>query len=182
MRTITARGRRGCHSVWQPSTNWRTNPFLPRYGFEMSSPDALKLRQIDAHVGGRLRVRREALGLSQQKVAELLGAPVRQIQEYEAGSNRVPAAQLFDLSRALQVPISFFYGNAPTPAQVSCSAPETGPAAGRFAESQAGFGRPSERTDRGETVDLVRAYYRISDPVIRKQVIELMKSLSRNRI
>ena len=147
----------------------------------MSNPDALKVRQIDAHVGGHLRARREALGLSQQKVAELLGTPVRHIQEYEAGSSRIPAARLFDLSRALQVPISFFYADALTPAPVSYALPES-PATESFAESQAGFGLAGERTNRGETVDLVGAYYRISDPAVRKQVVELMKSLSRNRM
>ena len=64
--------------------------------------------EIDAHVGSRLRLRRLLLGISQEKLGVALGLTFQQIQKYERGANRVGASRLFDLSRALDVPVSFF--------------------------------------------------------------------------
>lgn len=65
--------------------------------------------QIDAHVGRRLRLRRVMLQLSQEQLATRMGITFQQIQKYENGQNRISASRLWDLSRILRVPISFFY-------------------------------------------------------------------------
>jgi transcriptional regulator with XRE-family HTH domain len=65
--------------------------------------------QIDAHVGSRVRSRRVLLGLSQEKLGGALGLTFQQIQKYERGANRIGASRLFDLSRALDVPVSYFF-------------------------------------------------------------------------
>jgi len=64
---------------------------------------------IDVHVGSRIRLRRTLLGMSQERLGEALGLTFQQVQKYERGVNRVGASRLFDLSRVLDVPISFFF-------------------------------------------------------------------------
>jgi transcriptional regulator with XRE-family HTH domain len=130
---------------------------------------------IDVHVGGRIRLRRTLLGMSQERLGEALGLTFQQIQKYERGVNRVGASRLFDLSRVLDVPISFFFDDMPEPL-----AREYGGAAVRravgFAEPQDGF--EDDALHRRETLELVRAYYRITDQGVRKRVFDLIKSLA----
>src|SRR5216684_737109 len=64
---------------------------------------------IDVHVGSRIRLRRTLLGLSQERLGDALGLTFQQVQKYERGANRVGASRLFDLSRVLDVPISYFF-------------------------------------------------------------------------
>src|SRR5919198_2668524 len=64
---------------------------------------------IDIHVGGRVRLRRTLLGMSQEKLAEAIGLTFQQVQKYERGANRVGASRLFDLARGLDVPVSYFF-------------------------------------------------------------------------
>jgi transcriptional regulator with XRE-family HTH domain len=135
---------------------------------------------IDAHVGSRIRLRRTLMGLSQERLGEALGLTFQQVQKYERGANRVGASRLFDLSRVLDVPISFFFDDMPEPIGGS---PHTNGISGRrsyaFAEPQEGFGPVADDPmNRRETLDLVRAYYRITDVSVRKRVLDLVKSLA----
>jgi transcriptional regulator with XRE-family HTH domain len=68
---------------------------------------------IDKHVGSRVRVRRQALGMSQRKLAGAIGLTFQQIQNYENGANRIGAGRLQQLSQVLQVPPAFFFKDAP---------------------------------------------------------------------
>lgn len=68
---------------------------------------------VDVHVGSRVRLRRTLLGMSQEKLAEALGLTFQQVQKYERGANRVSASRMYDLSRALGVPVSFFFDDMP---------------------------------------------------------------------
>jgi transcriptional regulator with XRE-family HTH domain len=128
---------------------------------------------IDVHVGTRIRLRRTLLGMSQEKLGEALGLTFQQVQKYERGVNRVGASRLFDLSRVLDVPISFFFDDLPD--SLSGLA---GKRPGGMGDTQEGF--EEENMNRRETLELVRAYYRISDPSIRKKVFELIKSMAPN--
>jgi len=141
---------------------------------------------IDAHVGARIRLRRTLMGMSQERLGEALGLTFQQVQKYERGVNRVGASRLFDLSRALDVPISFFFDDMPEPlAAAYGSAGGIGMRRGYgFADAQEGFGGTAfggppgdEAMNRRETLELVRAYYRITDPSVRKHVFDLIKSL-----
>jgi len=129
---------------------------------------------IDVHVGSRIRLRRTLLGMSQERLGEALGLTFQQVQKYERGVNRVGASRLFDLSRVLDVPISFFFDDMPDSVVSNYSGGATRRAAG-FAESQDGFG--GDTLNRRETLELVRAYYRITDPAVRKRVFDLIKSM-----
>jgi transcriptional regulator with XRE-family HTH domain len=129
---------------------------------------------IDVHVGSRIRLRRTLLGMSQERLGEALGLTFQQVQKYERGVNRVGASRLFDLSRVLDVPISFFFDDLPDSLANSLDPPMSRRAGG-FTERSDGFG--DDTLSRRETLELVRAYYRITDPAVRKRVFELIKSM-----
>jgi transcriptional regulator with XRE-family HTH domain len=132
-----------------------------------------KPNPIDVHVGARLRLRRTLLGMSQERLGEAIGLTFQQVQKYERGANRVGASRLYDLSRVLDVPVSFFFDDIN---------PETAAAArGEPGEDDA-VATP-QRYDpdpmmRRETLELVRAYYRIPDPQIRRRLFDLTKAIA----
>jgi transcriptional regulator with XRE-family HTH domain len=130
---------------------------------------------IDAHVGSRVRLRRTLLGMSQEKLGEALGLTFQQVQKYERGVNRIGASRLFDLARVLDVPIGFFFDDLP-PEMGGNVAVRSRPALYGFAEAQDRF--EDDNMNKRETLELVRAYYRITDPAVRKRVFDLIKSLA----
>ncbi len=125
-----------------------------------------RIGPIDAHVGARLRVRRTLLGMNQTNVGDALGAAFQQVQKYENGKNRISASRLFDLSRVLDVPIAYFFDDMPT--AVAASSPAQG--GGKAKKLPSHEPNPMNRR---ETLELVRAYYKIRDPQIRKRLYEL---------
>src|SRR4051794_1811541 len=106
---------------------------------------------IDVRVGARLRLRRKMLGLSQEKLGDAIGLTFQQVQKYERGANRIGASRLYELSRALDVPVSFFFDETD---------PVRTPATGSFAEPlvEAFESDPLRET---ETLELVRAFFAI---------------------
>jgi transcriptional regulator with XRE-family HTH domain len=129
---------------------------------------------IDVHVGSRIRLRRTLLGMSQERLGEALGLTFQQVQKYERGVNRVGASRLFDLSRVLDVPISFFFDDMPESLASTYGGQATRRSTG-FSEPQDSFS--DDALNRRETLELVRAYYRITEPAVRKRVFELIKSM-----
>jgi transcriptional regulator with XRE-family HTH domain len=129
---------------------------------------------IDVHVGSRIRLRRTLLGMSQERLGEALGLTFQQVQKYERGVNRVGASRLFDLSRVLDVPISFFFDDMPESLASSYGSPGSR-RPGAFPEVRDGV--TDDALNRRETLELVRAYYRITDPAVRKRVFDLIKSM-----
>ncbi|HEX4173495.1 MAG TPA: helix-turn-helix transcriptional regulator [Acetobacteraceae bacterium] len=128
---------------------------------------------IDVHVGSRIRLRRTLLGMSQERLGEALGLTFQQVQKYERGVNRVGASRLFDLSRVLDVPISFFFDDMPE--SLANAYGGQGRRSAGFTETQDSF--TDDALNRRETLELVRAYYRITEPAVRKRVFELIKSM-----
>lgn len=127
---------------------------------------------IDVHVGSRVRLRRTLLGMSQEKLGEAIGLTFQQVQKYERGANRIGSSRLFDLARVLDVPVSYFFEDmAPG---VSARSPSRMKG---LAEQKAPPFEPDPMVKR-ETLELVRAYYRITSPQVRKRVFELTKSLA----
>ncbi len=126
---------------------------------------------IDIHVGSRLRLRRNLLGLTLQTLAKAVGVTYQQLQKYEWGVNRVGASRLFNLSHVLDVPISSFFDDL-SPAAAG---------AGRKRQARGFSEAPAAAIDfdvlsNRETIKLVRAYYRITNPRIRKRVWDLLKA------
>jgi transcriptional regulator with XRE-family HTH domain len=125
---------------------------------------------IDIHVGARLRARRTLLGMNQTKLGEGLGVSFQQVQKYERGTNRIGSSRLFRLTRALDVSIEYFFEDMP--AEVEASSPTKG--RGRSEEPVSYEPNPMAKR---ETLELVRAYYKIEDADVRKRVYELTKTL-----
>ncbi len=116
---------------------------------------------IDVHLGKRLRRRRRLLGLTQQQLAGACGVRFQQIQKYECGANRISAARLWQLSEALEVPVGYFYDGLS--AEQRAEQEDVEAKSGMFA--------------RKETLDLIRAYYQLSERP-RRRLLDLAKSLN----
>ncbi len=126
---------------------------------------------VDIHVGGRVRMRRLFLGLSQEKLAHAIGVSFQQLQKYERGTNRISASRLFALAKFLGVPVQWFFEDAPTDRRT--------PSAAVGKE-----GRPGGMIDpmgASETVKLVRAYYQITEPRVRKKILGVIRSVAEPR-
>lgn len=124
---------------------------------------SLSASQIDAHVGQRLRERREALGLSQGRLGRHLGLTFSQVQKYEKGSNRIGAGRLFQIADFLGVPTDYFFDG------LTGSAPDVGQAA----DQARPFGASPE-----EMRMLTAAFAGITDKGTRASVLALVKSLA----
>jgi transcriptional regulator with XRE-family HTH domain len=127
---------------------------------------------VDVHVGKRVRLRRTLLGISQEKLGDAIGLTFQQVQKYERGANRIGSSRLFDLSRVLDVPVSFFFDDMPPEIADSTSI------SGAESIAPAGETGDADPLAKRETLELVRAYYRIKDPAVRKKLFDLTKSLA----
>lgn len=125
-------------------------------------------RPVDVHVGSRVRLRRTLLGMSQEKLGDAVGLTFQQIQKYERGANRIGASRLHELSKVLNAPVSFFFDDMPDDVK----------AAEHCAPGLCGQQQMTDPLSRRETIDLVRSYYKIIDPKVRKRLFELTKSLA----
>jgi transcriptional regulator with XRE-family HTH domain len=147
----------------QPSPRGRRGGGRPKGG---------KPNPIDIHVGSRVRLRRTLLGMSQEKLGEAIGLTFQQVQKYERGANRIGASRLYDLSRVLDVPVSFFFDDVrPAGDDPDARHSEAGGQHDRMP------GEPDPMAKR-ETLELVRAYYRIVDPTVRRRIFELTKAVA----
>ncbi len=115
---------------------------------------------IDLHLGRRLRRRRRLLGLTQQQLANQVGIRFQQIQKYECGANRISAARLWQLSEALETPVSYFYDGL----------------AEALERKEAAAANGGEMFSRKETLDLIQAYYQLGERP-RRRLLDLAKSL-----
>ena len=122
---------------------------------------------VDIHVGSRVRLRRTLLGMSQEKLGNALGLTFQQVQKYERGNNRIGSSRLFLLSRILDVPVSFFFDDM---------APEIASGQRGFAEAAQATFKQDDLAKR-ETLELVRAYYKIPDAAVRKRLFDLVKAI-----
>ncbi len=130
---------------------------------------------LDVHVGARLRARRTLVGLSQTVVGDAIGITFQQLQKYECGGNRVSASRLYDLSQILAVDTAYFFDGMDQATQ------NESPALLSRRKSTRSPKEPTKSEDpliKRETLEFVRAYYRISDPKIRNFVRKLFQSVS----
>ncbi|CAD7043398.1 putative HTH-type transcriptional regulator [Pseudorhizobium banfieldiae] len=127
-----------------------------------------KPNPIDIHVGSRIRLRRTMLGMSQEKLGESLGITFQQIQKYEKGTNRVGASRLQNISSILNVPVSFFFEDAPGENRAS--------PAGMEEASSSNF--VVDFLSSSEGLQLNRAFVKISDPKVRRRIVDLVKALA----
>jgi len=119
---------------------------------------------VDEHVGARMRLRRQILKMSQEKLGDALGVTFQQVQKYERGVNRVGASRLYDLSRVLEVPVTFFYDGLEPIEGVGEG--DQAPLVYDFIKSPDG-------------VQLAIAVSQIRDRAIRRQIVDLARSIAK---
>ena len=128
---------------------------------------------VDVHVGKRVRLRRTLLGMSQEQLGASLNITFQQVQKYERGANRISASRLWDISQILDVQISYFFDDMTD--DTMRSSPR------RVSRGESiDFGDDNVRDPmaRRETLELVRTYYSIERPKVRKRIAEMVKSLA----
>ena len=122
---------------------------------------------VDLHVGGRVRMRRKMLGVSQERLADALGLTFQQVQKYERGANRVSASKLYEIARFLSAPISYFFEGLSDP--TSTGAPGHDDASEQFVHD---FLMTSEG------LELAAAFPKIRRSRLRRRVLDLVRALS----
>ncbi len=133
----------------------------PRAKSDTGRPDP-----VDSHVGSRVRMRRTLLGMSQEKLGNAVGLTFQQIQKYERGLNRIGSSRLYQFCKVLDVPVSFFFDEMPEDMATKPSL-----------ASQVQQAAYDDNMSRRETLELVRAYYRIDNRNTRKRIYELVKAV-----
>ncbi len=122
---------------------------------------------VDKYVGSRVRMRRIMLGMSQEKLGEALDLTFQQVQKYEKGTNRIGASRLQQIADILQVPVSFLF--------------EGGPTASAHGHNGNGAASPAYVADflaTSEGLALTRAFTRITDPKLRRCVVDLVEQIA----
>ena len=125
---------------------------------------------VDVHVGRRLRLKRTILGMSQEALGKVIGVTFQQIQKYERGINRMGASRLYDFSKALSVPVAYFFEGFGDYATDEINAYALGE------PTVEGF--EHDKVNNRETLEVMRAYYRIKNPAVRKRIIDLIKAMA----
>ena len=131
---------------------------------------------IDIHVGKRIKLRRTLLHISQEQLAGDIGVTFQQVQKYESGHNRVSASRLFDISRVLNCPIAYFFEDIGPDTTGDRSTPQARSGEAAAEEAHPFDADPMQRT---ETLELVRAYWRLHNADLRRNVLELLSNISK---
>ena len=135
-----------------------------------------QLNSVDCHVGARLRMRRMLLGLNQEKLGEAIGLSFQQVQKYERGSNRIGASRLYELSKIMGVPVSYFFEGIIMGKELGESVPTND----QFEDVKNYDGKNYDGRSaiKRELLELARAFDRIEDDRLRKRILELTRSLA----
>jgi transcriptional regulator with XRE-family HTH domain len=128
---------------------------------------------IDVHVGKRIRLRRTLLGISQTSLADAIGITFQQVQKYEKGSNRVSSSRLMDIANALDVELPYFFQ------EMSAQLAEQTPSKLLRAKKLPEIDQEKDPMVRRETLELVRAYYRIPEAAVRRRLADLTKAIAK---
>lgn len=132
-----------------------------------------KPNPVDIHVGQRLRMRRSLLGLSQEKLSEAIGLTFQQVQKYERGTNRISASRLYQFSKILDVPVTYFFDNIAGNGKTAANKLSYG-----LSDNEQDAFSGEDVLSNKETIELVRIYYSIKDPKVRKDLLNMIKSMA----
>ncbi len=163
---VSSRVNKVCSWCLVPRLRERYNPRMRTAGSTTVLPR--KPHPVDVHVGARIRLRRNTLGMSQQKLASALGITFQQVQKYERGTNRVGASRLWHIAQLMKTPVAFFFEDAPgdpSPEQPRAVGPSDTDRVLEFLSSPQGL-------------RLNRAFVGIGDPKIRDRLVKLASALA----
>ena len=121
------------------------------------------LNQIDTYVGSRLRLMRITQDRSQTEMGEAVGLSFQQFQKYEKGANRISASKLHEFGKILDVPVSFFFDGL----EDALDLPPPPP-------------MPNDVLNRREVLELLRAYWAIKNPKVRRALHFAVKTIARD--
>lgn len=127
-------------------------------------------QDIDTNVGKRLRLRRTMMGLSQEAVAKAVGITFQQVQKYEKGANAMNARRLFEFAQFMNVPVAYFFEGLEHPV----------PQPAGFAEGDGERFEHKTVSDR-ESLEMMKAFKRIKEQVIRKRLADLVRAVADNK-
>lgn len=130
--------------------------------------EARRPNPVDLHVGGRVRMRRKLLGVSQEQLAHSLGLTFQQVQKYERGANRVSASKLYDIAKTLKAPVSYFFDGLADPASGSEADEPSRQAAQMLQDFLATT----------EGMELAELFPRIGRSRVRRQVLDLVRAMA----
>lgn len=126
---------------------------------------------IDEHIGQRMQLRRVMMGLSQKDLAKLCGVTFQQIQKYECAGNRISASRLFELSVALEMPVSFFFAGLP-------GYMEREPRNGKLPKVRVGDQDVSDPLAKNESLQIINLYWKLPSDAQRETVMKLLRALN----
>ena len=128
---------------------------------------------VDIHVGKRVKLRRNILHITQQQLAKMLGLAFQQIQKYEKGDNRISASRLWDISKVLGVPVGFFYEEIDDETDAQSPRPKND-------DEEYLKELTNDPMQREETLKLVRAYYKIHNRTLAKNILNVIETASKS--
>jgi transcriptional regulator with XRE-family HTH domain len=146
------------------------SPQTPHTPHSASKKDAAPKKApnpVDTHVGSRVRMRRKMLAMSQEKLAKALGLTFQQVQKYEKGMNRIGGSRLQQMSHVLQVPVAFFFEDAPGTSSI-------------FKSDETAL-TPADVDDFVSSSDglrLIGAFTRIKSAILRRRIASLVQEIA----
>ncbi len=129
-------------------------------------------KDINKHIGSQLKIRRVLMGWTQERLAEYLGITFQQVQKYEKGTNRISASRLFEISNALNIDLDYFFAGFEFDKKNDNSLNNI------LAEEQEPY---DDFLAKKETVNLLKHYYQIFNPNVRKHVLDLIRAIPKNQ-
>ena len=130
-----------------------------------------KPNSIDEHIGQRMQLRRIMMGMSQKDLAKICGVTFQQIQKYESAGNRISASRLFELSAALETPVSFFFAGLPGHI-------EREPRNGHLPKTYQRDNRPADPLGKNESLQLINLYWKLPNDDQREMVMKMLRALN----
>lgn len=130
-----------------------------------------KRSAIDEHIGQRMQLRRIMMGLSQKDLAKICGVTFQQIQKYECADNRIAASRLFELSAALETPVSFFFAGLPGHI-------EREPRNGRLPKPSISDQDSFDPLGKNESLQLINLYWKLPTDAQREIIMKMLKALN----
>jgi transcriptional regulator with XRE-family HTH domain len=127
---------------------------------------------VDVHVGRRLRLRRTVLGMSQETIGSAIGVSFQQVQKYERGINRMGSSRLYDFAKLLKVSVGYFFDGFGDNYSENNMVEALGAAENDVPKFE------HEEFPNREVMDIIRSYYRIKSPAMRKRIADLIKAMA----
>ena len=151
---------------WRPENVFLGRPISER-SFVFARAEKKAPNPVDKHVGGRMRMRRMMLAMSQGKLGDALGLTFQQVQKYEKGTNRIGASRLQHIAHILQVPVAFFFEGAP-----DASVPR------RSHGSALSIAQIDDFVSDSNGLRLIEAFMRIDNADLRRRIVMLVQEIA----